>query len=337
MIYYSFADYWWFYISFSVFLLAVLAVDLGVFHKKPHEVSIKEASMWTALWISIALIFGFLFYLYSKQKFLSHPALLSSLNVQPEELATTLSLEFLTGFLIEKALAVDNIFVFTIVFSYFKIPKIYQHRVLFWGIIGALFLRAFFIALGSYLLEYQWVVRFFGFILFLTGLKMLLLNSENKNLSDNFIIKLMKRFLKIDQHLSGGKFWVKRSGVIYFTPLFVALIFLEISDIIFAVESVPAIFAVTKEPLIVFTSNIFAILGLRSMYFILAGVLDKFKYIKYALSLVLIFIGAKMIFLNDLFGGKFPLSWSLGIILGLILSSVFVSIIEQKFRCILES
>jgi len=206
----------------------------------------------------------------------------------------------------------------------------YQHRVLFWGILGALIFRAIFIAMGSVLMQYHLVVIFFGALLILTGVKMFFSGTKPQNLEDNFIIRQLNKLFRVHPQIEGQKFFFKKDGLIYVTPLFLALIFLELSDIIFAVDSVPAIFALTKESLIVFTSNIFAILGLRSMYFMLAGVMDRFAYIKYGLASVLVFVGLKMVWLNEAFGGKFPISWSLIIIAVLIGSSILVSIIIDK-------
>lgn len=327
---YPFDQYWWFYAAFVVFILFVLALDLGVFHKTAHEVSVKEAGAWTAVWISLAMVFNVLFYYYSLVRFRSDEALLAVPGFDPDGTAKQLGLEFLTGFFIEKALAVDNIFVFAVVFSYFAIPKAYQHRVLFWGILGALFFRAIFIALGSVLMQYHWVVIFFGVLLILTGVKMCFANSEAQNFENNLIIRGLNKVFRVHPKLEGQAFFHRVNGVLYVTPLFICLLFLEASDIIFAVDSVPAIFAITKEPLIVFTSNIFAILGLRSMYFLLAGVMDKFRFIKYGLAGVLVFVGLKMVYLNELFGGKFPIGWSLGIITFLIGSSILVSFIVDR-------
>lgn len=314
---FPFVDYWSFYVGFTVFVLSLLLMDLGLFHKKSHEVSFKEASIWTAVWISLALCFNGALYLYASQKF-------------GEVLGKQVALEFLTGFVVEKSLAVDNIFIFILVFSYFKVPKYLHHRVLFFGIMGALFFRALFIALGSVLMQYSWVVLVFGLFLVFTGFKMLFFQEEEKDLEHDIIIRLMKKFIPMTKKYEGDKFFIKENGKYLATPLFVALVFLEASDIIFAVDSVPAIFALTKEPFIVFTSNIFAILGLRSMYFMLGGVMDKFTYLKQGLALVLIFVGCKMAFLNELFGGKFPISWSLGIIGLLIFGSIGLSIIKKK-------
>lgn len=330
MTYFPFQEYWWFYLGFIAFIFVVLALDLGVFHKSAHEVSVKESSIWTAIWIGLALVFNALFYQYSLWKFGTDARLLAIPGFEPAEAAKQVALEFLTGFVVEKSLAVDNIFIFAVVFSYFAIPKKYQHRVLFWGILGALIFRAIFVALGSVLMQYEAVVIFFGVLLILTGAKMFFSGTEAQDLENNFIVKQLRKVFRIHPKIEGQKFFVKLNGLTYVTPLFLALIFLELTDIIFAVDSVPAIFALTKEPLIVFTSNIFAILGLRSMYFMLSGVMDRFVYIKYGLAAVLVFVGAKMVYLNHLFGGKFPIGWSLGIIATLIGSSILASFMFEK-------
>lgn len=326
MILFPFAEYWWFYAGFTVFILIVLALDLGVFHKKAHEVSLKESTLWTGIWISMALLFNYLFYLYAQWRFSTDERYLSIPGFDPDLQAKTSALEFLTGFVIEKSLAIDNIFIFAVVFGYFGIPKIYQHRVLFWGILGALIFRGTFIGMGSLLMQYEWVVIFFGVLLILTGFKMFFAGTEQQDLNNNILINGLKKIFRIHPQVEGDKFFHKIGGVVYVTPLFLALIFLEMTDVIFAVDSVPAIFSITKEPLIVFTSNIFAMLGLRSMYFMLAGVMDKFAYIKYGLAAVLIFVGVKMVYLNEAFGGKFPIGWSLGIISGFIAASIIMSL-----------
>ena len=328
--YFPFADYWPFYAGFVAFVLGMLALDLGVFHKRAHEVKVREAAAWTAVWISLALVFNLIFYKYAQWKFATDERLLAVPGFDPQVAAKQSALEFLTGFVVEKSLAIDNIFIFAMVFSYFAIPKMYQHRVLFYGILGALIFRGIFIALGAYLMAYQWVVYFFGGLLIFTGIKMFFAPSDEIDPEKNLIIRLTKRMLRVHPKIEGQKLFVVKNGLRYATPLFVALVFLELSDIIFAVDSVPAIFGITKEPLIVFTSNIFAILGLRSMYFMLAGVMDRFAYIKYGLAAVLVFVGLKMVWLNEAFGGKFPIGWSLGIICTLIGSSVAVSFIVDR-------
>ncbi len=327
---FPFAEYWWFYLVFTLFVLMVLLLDLGLFSKKESVMTFKKAAFWTAFWIGLALLFNYLFYQYALWKFPIDPRLVQIPNFDPTGVAKQSALEFLTGFVVEKSLAIDNVFVFIVVFSYFGIPQKYQHRVLFYGVLGALFFRAIFIALGSVLMKYHFIIIIFGIFLMLTGMKMLFAPDKPLDPEKNPLIKLLKRFVKISPTLNGNKLWIRENGSWIATPLFVALVFIEFTDIIFAIDSVPAIFALTKEPLIVYTSNIFAILGLRSMYFMLAGVMDKFWLLKYGLGLVLIFVGLKMSWLNELFGGKFPISYSLGIILGIIASSILLSMVIKK-------
>ncbi len=330
MLLFPFAEYWWFYLAFTGFVLGMLALDLGVFHREAHVVSFREASTWTAVWIGLALLFNLAFYQYCLWKFTTDPVYLGMADFDGVARAKTVALEFLTGFVVEKSLAVDNIFIFAVVFSYFGIPRAYQHRVLFWGVLGALFFRAIFIAAGSILMRYEWVVMIFGILLIGTGIKMFFAGTEEKDLEKNPLMGLLKRIFRVHPKIEGQSFFLRKNGVWYVTPLFLALVFLEFTDIIFAVDSVPAIFALTKEPLIVFTSNIFAILGLRSMYFMLSGVMERFAYIKYGLACVLVFVGLKMVWLNEVFGGKFPITWSLAIIAGLIGGSVVLSIVMDR-------
>ena len=327
---FPFAEYWWLYLAFTGFVLLMLALDLGVFHRKAHDVSFKEATAWSVVWVSLALVFNFLLYQYSLWKFPQDARLLAIPNFNPDLAAWTVSLEFLTGYIIEKSLSVDNIFVFVMVFAYFAIPSKYQHRVLFYGILGALIFRAIFIAMGSYLMQFHWIIYIFGAFLIVTGIKMMFTPDMEIDPEKNFLIRLFKRFVPVTNQFHGQKFFVRENAKYVATPLFIALLFLELTDIIFAVDSVPAIFAITKEPLIVFTSNIFAILGLRAMYFMLAGAVDKFHLLKYGLAIVLVFVGLKMVWLNDAFGGKFPISWSLGFILGTIAVSIVVSLLFPK-------
>jgi tellurite resistance protein TerC len=312
---FPFSDYWWFYLGFSFLVLGLLAVDLGVFHRRAHAVSFKESFLWSVFWVGLALAFNYGLYLYADGRF-------------GPEIGRTVGLEFLTGYLVEKSLAIDNIFVFALVFAYFAIPAEYQHRVLFYGIIGALALRAVFIAMGSVLMQYEAVVYVFGAFLLFTGAKMLYAPEHKIEPERNPVIRLLKRLVPITHDFHGQKFLVRIGGVWHATPLMVALVFLELSDILFAVDSVPAIFAITSEPLLVFTSNIFAILGLRAMYFLLAGAIERFYLLKYALALILIFVGLKMVWLNHAFGGKFPIEWSLGIIAGLFALAVIGSILR---------
>jgi tellurite resistance protein TerC len=329
---FPFVDYWWFYLGFTGFVLLLLALDLGVFHRQAHEVSFREAATWSVVWVALALLFNFLLYQYALWKFPQDPRLMATPGFDPAAAAWRVSLEFLTGYIVEKSLSVDNIFVFVLVFGYFAIPAKYQHRVLFYGILGALIFRAIFIALGAALMQYHWVVIVFGAFLIITGVKMMFAPEKGVEPDKNLLIRLFRRFVPITAELHGQRFFVRLNGVRHATPLFVALLFLEATDVIFAVDSVPAIFALTSEPLIVFTSNIFAILGLRALYFMLAGAIDKFHMLKYGLAIVLIFVGLKMVWLNDLFGGKFPIALSLGIIASVIAASVVLSLLFPKVR-----
>ncbi|WII72939.1 TerC family protein [Bdellovibrio sp. 22V] len=312
---FPFADYWWFYLGFILFVIGMLALDLGVFHKHSHTVSFKEATLWSIVWISIAMLFNLGLYYYTLHKF-------SDIGVARE-----VALQFLTGYVIEKSLSIDNIFVFVVVFGFFAVPAKYQHRVLFFGIIGALVFRAIFIALGSLLMQYQAVVIIFGAFLIITGIKMMFSPDKEIDPSQNWIIRQLKKYIPVSHKMDADHFFTIENGVKMATPLFVALVFLEFTDIIFAVDSVPAIFAITDEPLLVFTSNIFAILGLRSLYFLLAGVVDKFHLLKYGLAAVLIFVGLKMVWLNKLFDGHFPIGLSLGIIAFFIGGSIVASLL----------
>lgn len=325
------AEYWWFYLAFTGFVVLLLSLDLGVFHRKAHVVSFKEATIWSIVWVSLALTFNVLFYYFSLHSFSESARLMSIPGFDPQAEAWRVSLEFLTGYVIEKSLSVDNIFVFVVVFSYFQIPPQYQHRVLFFGILGALIFRAIFIALGAVLMQYHAVVFLLGAFLIFTGARMLFSGDEQVHPEKNPVIRILRKIMPVTHELKGQKFFVRKNGLLHATPLFVALMVLEATDVVFAIDSVPAIFAITREPLIVFTSNIFAILGLRAMYFLLAGAVDKFHLLKYGLSIVLIFVGLKMTVFNWLLDGqKFPIGWSLGIIAGTIAGSIFLSLAFPK-------
>jgi TerC family integral membrane protein len=284
-----------------------------VFHRHAHAVSFRESVTWSAVWVATALAFNYGFYLYAAGTF-------------GPDLGRRLAFEFLTGYIVEKSLAIDNIFVFVLVFAYFGIPAMYQHRVLFYGIIGALIFRAIFIAIGAALMQYHVVVLVFGAFLLVTGVKMLWAPERKVEPDKNALVRLFRRSVPVSPHLHGQRFLVRLDGRWHATPLLVALLFLEMSDIIFAVDSVPAIFAISREPLVVFTSNVFAILGLRAMYFMLAGAIERFHLLKYGLAFILIFVGLKMVWLNDLFGGKFPISLSLTIIGVLLAGSIVASL-----------
>lgn len=321
---FPFADYWWFYGLFTFFVLGLLALDLGVFHRDAHEVGFKEALGWSVCWISLALLFGYGLYQYGLYKF---PLDARLAGLDHAALARQTGLEYLTGFVVEKSLSVDNIFVFVVIFGYFAVPAKYQHRVLFYGILGALVFRIIFISLGAALMQFHWVIWLFGGFLILTGLKILFAPEKPVDPEKNPVIRLLRKLVPVTPGLHGQSFLTKINGIWHATPLFVCLVFMELTDIVFAVDSVPAIFALTKEPLIVFTSNVFAILGLRALFFLLAGVMHKFRFLKYGLGLILVFVGLKMVWLNEAFGGKFPISWSLGIIGALLIASVVGSLL----------
>ncbi len=289
------------WVGFTALIVGLLALDLGVFHRDAHAVGFREALIWTAVWIGLAGVFNL--WLAS-----THGA--------------ERGLEFLTGYLIEKALAVDNIFVFLLIFSAFAVPAAYVHRVLFWGILGALVMRAVFIVLGAALLErFHWVIYVFGAFLVATGVKLLLQRETDLHPERNPLYRALTRWMPSVPEYHGGAFTIRRDGRLFATPLLLVLICVETSDLIFAVDSIPAIFAVTKDPFIVYTSNVFAILGLRSMFFLLAGVMDRFHYLKAALAVVLAFVGVKML-LTDVW--PIPIGWSLAVI-GLVLAAAVVA------------
>jgi len=290
------------WIGFNVFVLALLAVDLGVFHRKAHSVSIKEATAWSIVWVSLAMIFNLgIYFTWGEQK----------------------ALEFFTGYVIEKSLSVDNLFVFVMIFQYFSTPTEYQHRVLFWGILGALILRAIFIAAGSALLnQFHWMIYVFGAFLVFTGIKMLLQGDEKLKPERNPVVRLFERWVPMTREYHGQSFMIRTNGKTRATLLLLVLIVIETTDVIFAVDSIPAIFAVTQDSFIVYTSNVFAILGLRALYFMLAGVMQMFVYLKFGLSLVLCFVGVKML-LADIY--KIPIGASLAVIGTVLLLSIIAS------------
>jgi tellurite resistance protein TerC len=327
---FPFAQYWWFYLAFVGGVLILLALDLGVFHREAHEVSFREAATWSAVWVSLALAFGYGLYRYALWKFPRDPRLIALPGFDPTAAAWETALEFLTGYVVEYSLSVDNIFIFVLVLSYFAIPSKYQHRILFYGILGALVFRAIFITLGSVLMRIHWIVLLFGAFLIFTGLKMMFAPEKGLEPEKNPMIRLFRRFVPVTPEFHGQRFFVRLKGVLHATPLFIALLFVEVTDIIFAVDSVPAIYALTDESLIVFTSNVFAILGLRAMYFMLAGAVEKFHLLKYGLSVVLIFVGLKMVWLNPWYGGKFPIIYSLGFISAVLAASLILSLLFPK-------
>ncbi|MBL8802841.1 MAG: TerC family protein [Planctomycetes bacterium] len=293
--------------AFLGLVLALLALDLGVFHRSAHAVTIKEAAIWSVVWVAVSLAFnGFVYYQFGPDR----------------------ALEFTTGYLLEKALAVDNIFVFVAVFGYFAVPSTLQHRVLFWGILGALLMRGGFIGIGSVLIaKFHWILYVFGGLLVITALKMMFGSEEEVHPERNPVLRVFRRFVPVTSEFHGARFTIVKEGKRFATPLLVVLTVIEVSDLIFAVDSIPAIFAVTTDPFIVFTSNIFAILGLRSMYFLLAGVIDKFHYLKQGLAFVLLFVGTKMLIM-DVY--KIPIAVSLGVVAALIAGSIALSLLKPK-------
>jgi tellurite resistance protein TerC len=328
---FPFAEYWPFYAGFLMLVFVLLALDLGVFHRKAHAVSIREAAGWSVVWVTLALLFNVAFYQYMLHHFPRDARLMAVPGFDPQAVAARTALEFLAGYVVEYSLSVDNIFVFVVVMGYFAVPAAYQHRVLFFGILGALVFRAIFIALGALLLRFEWVVWLFGVFLLVTGARMMFGGEEGPvEPHERFVIRKFRQYVPVTGAFHGQSFFVREGGRLHATPLFIALLFLEMTDIVFAVDSVPAIFGLTKEPFVVFTSNIFAILGLRNLYFLLAGAVDKFHYLKYGLGIVLIFVGLKMTVLNWLFGGHFPITWSLAIIVGTIAGSIAASLVFPK-------
>lgn len=327
---FPFSEYWWFYLAFTVLVLMLLAADLGLFHRDNHAVTLKEAGTWVVIWVALAMAFNYGLYQYCLYKFPLDARLMAIPGFEAAAEAKRVALEFLSGYVLEEALSFDNMFVFVVVFRYFGIPAKLQHRVLFFGILGALFFRAIFIALGGALLQFQWTIYIFGAILILTGLKMMRSSDDKIDPDKNPLLNFLKRKLPVTNELEGGKFFTVRNGKRMVTPLLITLLFLELTDILFAVDSVPAIYGVTQEPFIVFTSNIFAILGLRSLFFLLAGAVHLFHLLHYGLASVLVFVGLKMVWLNQWYNGHFPVGLSLAIILGILALSIVASLLFPK-------
>jgi len=295
------------WLGFGLFLAVMLALDLGVFHKNSHVVEFKEAITWSGVWIGLAIIFNVgVFYFAGEVK----------------------GLEFLTGYLIEKSLSIDNVFIIALIFTYFNVPREYQHRVLFWGVIGALIMRAVLIAVGAVLItKFTWIIYIFGAFLIFTGFKMYFQKDHKIDPDKNPLVKLSKKLMPVTDQYNKEKFFVVKEGKRFATPLFLVLLLVETTDLIFAVDSIPAIFAISKDPFIVFTSNAFAILGLRSLYFALAGVIHKFYYLKAGLSVILVFVGIKML-LIDIY--KIPIGISLGFIALVVIISIYASVQKNK-------
>ncbi len=301
-------DTLWLWVGFNVFILAMLALDLGVFHRRSHVVTVREALTWTGVWVALALVFNAgLWHFAGGDK----------------------ALEFFTGYVIEKSLSVDNVFVFALLFSYFAVPRRFQHKVLFWGILGALVMRGVMIAAGALLItRFSWIIYVFGAFLLLTGIKMIWKREEEIHPERNPVVRGFKRLMPVTRRYQGDRFFIRRRGIWAATPLFIVLLTVELTDLVFAVDSIPAIFAVTTDPFIVYTSNVFAILGLRSLYFALSGALEKFHHLKIGLGLVLGFVGVKMLLSHSPW--KIDTVVSLAVILGILTTSILTSLIRPR-------
>ncbi len=306
----------WLWFSFIAIVIALLIFDLGVLNKTDHEIGVAESLKLSALYISLGVAFGgFVWY----------------------QLGEIAAAEYLTAFVVEKTLALDNVFVIALIFTYFAVPRMYQHRVLFWGILGVIVLRGIMIGLGATLVaQYSWILYIFAAFLILTGIKMLVMEDKEMDLDNNFILRFMKKRFRVTDKLHGNNFFVQQPDpktgkvVRFMTPLFLALVLVEFADLVFAVDSVPAVFAITTDPYIVYTSNIFAILGLRALYFALAAVLHRFHYLKYALAILLIFIGSKVFFADLMGWEKFPANWSLAITFAILAAGIFYSLWRSR-------
>ena len=328
----------WIWLGFVATVLAILVFDLGVLHREAHEIGVRESLWMSALYIGLGLAWAIaIFYVY--QTYANAGAIdpqIAAAATTDERAWTAVKL-YLTGYLVEKTLAMDNVFVISMIFTYFAVPRMYQHRVLFWGILGVIVLRAIMIGLGATLvLKFYWVMYVFAVILILTGIKMIVVMDQKPDIANNPVLKFLRRRMRVTDDAHGQHFFVRLPDpatgriVTWATPLFLCLVLVEIADVVFAIDSVPAIFAITPDPFIVYTSNIFAILGLRALYFALAAVVHRFHYLKYALALVLIFIGAK-IFLGDfLFEGKVPATLSLSVTAGLLVAGILFSLWKTR-------
>ena len=295
------------WIAFNLFVLIAVALDLGVFHRKAHKITLREALAWSVVWITLAVAFGFW--------------ILHGYGQQP-------ALEYFTGYVIEKALSVDNLFVFLVIFRIFAVKEEYQHRVLGYGIVGALIMRGVMIAAGAALVQrFNWIMYLFGAFIIYAGLHMMLAREAESHPENNFLVRYISKHLRLTRDYREGKFFVRDAGKLFATPLFLVLIVVEVTDVTFAVDSIPAIFGITRDPFIVYTSNVFAILGLRALYFLLAGVLDKFEYLKIGLALVLIFVGAKMIAEPWL---HISVGISLAVVLGTLAIAMLVSLVANR-------
>ena len=298
--------FWW--VAFNAFVIVMLSLDLGVFHRKAHQVSLREALLWTAVWVALALAFNTWVYF---------------------EMGWQKATEFFTGYVVEKSLSVDNLFIIAVLFSFFRVPAIYQHKILFWGIFGALVMRATMIAAGAALLtNFAWITYVFAGILFFTGIKMLVGTDEAIDFEKNITLRLLRKVMPLTKDFYGDKFFVRQGAKWAATPMFAVLMCVEFTDLIFAVDSIPAIFAITQDTFIVYTSNVFAILGLRSLYFALSGILPYFHFLKYGLGVILCFVGAKMALAHTAW--KMDSLVSLAVIVGILITTILASILHRR-------
>ena len=312
------------WIGFLALFLALLYLDLSVLHREAAELSVRQALFWTAVWVSVAFSFTFVIYGLYEHRWFGFEPWLGTTN------GWDAVVQFVTGYLLEWSLSVDNIFVIALIFAYLKIPALYQYRVLFWGIVGAIVLRGLMIAAGTALLaQFDWMFYVFGAVLLVSALRMLRDDDEERDFGTSFPARLVRRFIPVTEHLDRARFFVRRDGRLFATPLFVALIMVELTDVVFAVDSIPAILAVTRDPFLVFTSNAFAILGLRSLYFAVAGLMAMFRYLRYSLVLILAFVGVKMLLV-----GRFhvPNLVSLGIIVGTLAGGILASLLATRIE-----
>jgi tellurite resistance protein TerC len=324
---FPFDEVWWVYLVATLIISALLAIDLGFFHKQAHRVSMREATGFAVVWVAVALVFNVLLYYWSLSFLTSHPPV----GISVPDAAKRTALEFLAGYVVEYSLSVDNLFVFVVVLNYFRIPPELRHRVLFLGILAALIFRGVFVMIGAALLQFQWIVWGLGLFLVYTGIKVMTGDDGDQiDPEHNWAMKLLKKILPVTPKFHGESFFVREGGRLLATPMFVALMFLNIVDTVFAVDSVPAIFGLTNEPLVVFTSNMFAILGLRNLYFLLAGAVDVFHLLKYGLGIVLAFVGLKMTLISWLMNGHVPIGPSLGFILVVLVISIAGSLLYPK-------
>lgn len=314
---FPFAGYWWLYVAFTALIIALLSIDLSL-DSRGRTPSVRRAFYSLVVWVSLALVFCLALSLFASARYGS-------------ALGRQVGLEFLTGYVIEESLSIDNMFVFALLFRYFAVPSDYQHKVLFYGVLGAIVFRGIFIAIGTALVRFEWVVIAFGVVLIASGLRLALGRDEHRVApGDNLAVRFLRRWLPVTPQLHGSRLLIRQNGTCYATPLLIVLLSLESTDIIFATDSVPAVLGVTRDPFIVYSSNIFAVLGLRAMFFLLSGALERFHILKHGLAIVLAFVGLKMVWFDRLFGGRMPIGFSLAIIAVVIVGSIVLSLLFPR-------